>query len=44
MGLAAVYLMIGKPLLIAAALITGGAIAVGLAVSLLLTAEKGVQH
>ena len=34
MGLAAVYLMIGKPLLGASLLVTGGALAVGLAMSL----------
>jgi uncharacterized membrane protein len=34
MGLAAVYLMIGKPLLGASLLVTGGAVAVGLAMSL----------
>jgi hypothetical protein len=40
MGLAAVYLMIGKPLLGASLLVTGGAVAVGLAMSLINTAAN----
>jgi uncharacterized membrane protein len=40
MGLAAVYLMIGKPLLSASLLVTGGAVAVGLAMSVLATAAN----
>jgi hypothetical protein len=40
MGLAAVYLMIGKPLLSASLIVTGGAVAVGLAVSLFNTAAS----
>jgi uncharacterized membrane protein len=40
MGLAAVYLMIGKPLLSVSLLVIGGAVAVGLAMSLLDTAAN----
>jgi uncharacterized membrane protein len=43
MGLAAVYLMIGKPLLSVSLPVTGGAVAVGLAMSFLATATAHHQ-